>query len=1465
MRPSGKSTLFYLFAALTVALALVVPAPRPAAASIIPATITVSKTSLENDDGNGCSLYEALQAIFNGAPYHECNAGPDMNVILFSGAALGGTITFPGKPNEIELPMINKNVTITGPITFNGNGANTDEHIFRIAPGGTLNLANMTIKNAHTSGGGAAILDLNHGTLSILGVSFESNVADGDGGAINSNGTVNILTSNFVANKARGINPDQSISPGTGYGGAIRIDGSDSLKLALSNFSGNLADKGGGAVFSGSASAEVSDDIFSGNIVDGTGTDNKAPQGGGALYNDSNTALNVVRTAFSGNLTPTSNGGAVYNKISATAAISETSFQGNIAGTPASGANGGAIYNGGGGLTLLQDTFLNNAAIKGDGGALANDRHGTATIANTSFTANAAADGNGGAINNTNTQIGGPASSVVAKNVTFSSNAVLNPGTHGGAIYNDTGHNFTLGNTIVDNSVSDNCTGTISSLGHNLDSANTCGFNQTGDLINADPKLDAPFFNGGPLVSLLTQKLLAGSAAIDKGDANICAAAPVNNIDQRGDARPKGPACDIGSFESDPLVAGYGSTPVQPGPIDFGSALLGTGTANASFDVFETGNATLNVKNLKITGANAAEFAISSPLQFNILDGGAAQTVTLTCNPKGGTAGPRTATLELDSNDPVHQHVTYNLTCVGTAVPKPAFGSEPIAPGPIDFGSATINTSVNASLLINDTGDADLHVSNPVLGGANPANFKLLTAFPIAPLAPSATTTIGLQCKPSDLGIRTATLTFTTDDSNHPTVMFNMVCSGEPAPPPLLDDPGQSVTGSGLDGAYGVAVSPDGQNVYVTGYFAKAVTAFKRNPATGALTAIQTFTNTFLNSLNGARLITVSPDGKNVYVVSTIGGGNPGGGAFVALSRDTTTGLLSNREEITSGAEAGLGGAYGVVISSDGRFVYTTGNSANAVVVWSRDVNYGFVSHTQTITSTATGDLGGARGLALSPDGTNLYVTAYSSGNASTGNLVVYKRNPVDGKLTHVQTKTECDLIPNCLFGGNYLDGLGGAFQVVVSPDGQFVYAIGTYDGAVVVFRRNGLDGSLTRIWTYKQGVGGIDGLTGVSGVTISPDGHYLYTASYGNSGSQIAAAVVVFSRDSTSGLLTVGQLIQRSPPLGGPAQPLLDGARDIRASPDGSSVYAAAFKDDAVVGLHIANPVPVLTSLGPASAQAGGLAFTLTINGESFMPGSQVKWNGANRTTTFVNNTQLTAQISAADIVAAGSADVTVFNPTPGGGVSNIAKFTITALNQNPVPSITTLLPPSAPAGGPAFTLTVNGANFITGSQVKWNGANRTTSFVNSTQLTAQISAADIAAGGPAGVTVVNPGPGGGISNAATFTIADPGENPTPAIKSLSPNRIMGSVATATDITVIINGINFIADSQAQWNGMNRPTTYVNSTQLRMIVTTADIAVGSQGSITVVNPGPGGGTSNTATFTVIPIRSRVFMPMIRR
>jgi Ca2+-binding RTX toxin-like protein len=116
--------------------------------------------------------------------------------------------------------------------------------------------------------------------------------------------------------------------------------------------------------------------------------------------------------------------------------------------------------------------------------------------------------------------------------------------------------------------------------------------------------------------------------------------------------------------------------------------------------------------------------------------------------------------------------------------------------------------------------------------------------------------------------------------------------------------------------------------------------------------------------------------------------------------------------------------------------------------------------------------------------------------------------------------------------------------------------------------------------------------------------------------------------------------------------------------------------------------------------------------------------------------------------------------------------------------PTLTALSPSSATAGGPGFTLTTTGSNFVRGSVVRWNGANRTTTFVNSTQLTAGIPAADIASPGAAQV-VTAANPDGAVSNALTFTIAPPPPDTTPpTVTSALPADGATGVSTTTTVS---------------------------------------------------------------------------------
>jgi len=205
-----------------------------------------------------------------------------------------------------------------------------------------------------------------------------------------------------------------------------------------------------------------------------------------------------------------------------------------------------------------------------------------------------------------------------------------------------------------------------------------------------------------------------------------------------------------------------------------------------------------------------------------------------------------------------------------------------------------------------------------------------------------------------------------------------------------------------------------------------------------------------------------------------------------------------------------------------------------------------------------------------------------------------------------------------------------------------------------------------------------------------------------------------------------------------------------------------------------VLSSLPNITSLSPSSATAGGSGFTLTVNGTNFVSGASVKWGSTALSTTYVSASRVTAAVPASLIASAGSISVTVTTPA---GTSGPATFTITGGG----PTITSLSPSSATAGGSGFTLTVNGTSFVSGASVQWGSTGLTTTFVSATQLTAAVPASLIANAGAASITVKT---AAGTSPAATFTIT----------AAVSGGTLTGAVTTSA------GGVNLTSEGPGDW-----------------------------------------------------------------
>jgi len=297
--------------------------------------------------------------------------------------------------------------------------------------------------------------------------------------------------------------------------------------------------------------------------------------------------------------------------------------------------------------------------------------------------------------------------------------------------------------------------------------------------------------------------------------------------------------------------------------------------------------------------------------------------------------------------------------------------------------------------------------------------------------------------------------------------------------------------------------------------------------------------------------------------------------------------------------------------------------------------------------------------------------------------------------------------------------------------------------------------------------------------------------------------------------------------------------------------------------GAPAPNPTPAIGELFPADITAGSALFTLDISGSGFLQsGTQAFWNGSQRPATLNTGTgQLEVSILASDVAVSGSSQVLVVNPPPGGGPAFSAATFVINPTQNGAPVITGFTPVDTPTNTKLpFTLTVNGANFVAtvgpilGSAIEWNGTFRNTTFVNSTTLTTNdFSSADFGTCGSASITVVNPGPNGGVVNSVSVDFNITGKcNPVPAIVSVSPASTTVNMLPPGGM-LTLNGFDFMTTATVSLNGVERNAAVMSGTEISVPLIASDVMAVGPIAITVTNPAPGGGISAAGIFTVNP------------
>jgi hypothetical protein len=306
-----------------------------------------------------------------------------------------------------------------------------------------------------------------------------------------------------------------------------------------------------------------------------------------------------------------------------------------------------------------------------------------------------------------------------------------------------------------------------------------------------------------------------------------------------------------------------------------------------------------------------------------------------------------------------------------------------------------------------------------------------------------------------------------------------------------------------------------------------------------------------------------------------------------------------------------------------------------------------------------------------------------------------------------------------------------------------------------------------------------------------------------------------------------------------------------------------------AASNVAVSNPVPgvgVLSTRVVLNNVTSPPAITVT--GTNYVPNTTVLLNGTARATTFVSTTQISFQLTAADLTVAQQFTVTLQNPVPGGGT--VAAGSLFILQPTPTPVITQVSPAQLVAGSSQTSITVYGSNlyqqigtnsyFVT-STILWNGTALTAQgglgIGSNPYIVATVPASLLTATGTAAITVSSVASTPAVSNSLTVNIVPP---PPPTLTSISPNS--GPLNTAATVTLV--GTGFTSGSTVALNGTNIAATYLNSSQLKVTIPALSLTLPGSVNLTVTTPAPGGGTTAPLPYTAyisILNNSMVFNP----
>jgi uncharacterized repeat protein (TIGR01451 family) len=506
-------------------------------------------------------------------------------------------------------------------------------------------------------------------------------------------------------------------------------------------------------------------------------------------------------------------------------------------------------------------------------------------------------------------------------------------------------------------------------------------------------------------------------------------------------------------------------------------------------------------------------------------------------------------------NDPL----TYTFTVTNNG-PDPATNIELVSTLPL---GATVKTPAQLTpaeiggSCLDMNAEREIHCTIPTLPHQGTATMTLVVTPTVLGELTTSTYIKGKEFDDNEANNTVATVT----QINNPTTLF------------LIETQTNGIAGvQGLEGINALAVSPDGQYVYATGFTDNALVVFQRTESDGRLKFFQVIRDDAngVDGLANASSVSVSPDNAFVYVTGFQDT------AVAVFSRDAISGVLDFVEVHNNDVAGvqGLGGAFEVLATD--KQVYVAGSSDDAIAIFQRDSDTGKLSFQEAISfADASQNLDAVNALAISPDGSYLFAASLNSNRLS-----VFRRDLDSGTLSLIQTLT------NNLAG---VQGIEQASGVIVSPDGQQVYTLGKgNDNAIAVFQQEPQTGVLGWVEVHRNDIAGVTGLNGVEDLAISPRGDYVYVVSSTDN------AIAAFRRDPTTGRLTF--IDRRIDGVNGADG--LASARAVAVSPSGAHIYVAGFGDNAIAVLSVATAdLNLVMSESEDPVNVGdNVAYTLTL-----------------------------------------------------------------------------------------------------------------------------------------------------------------------------------------------------------------------------------------------------------------------------